>query len=130
MAVGSALNANGAGRDLVDDDVALGVGFGDGVDVAATIQAGSNRSRGKIDVLADGSNEAQATATVTVTFPEAYDEVPVVVVSRSIEDDASAGDTITKNVIVKSVATTGFVVVCDTIPVDAKTIGFSYVVVG
>ena len=128
MAVGSKLAAGGSGRDLVAGDVAIGVGFGDAA-TAVTIRAGSNRSRGKIDVLAGGSNQAQATATVTVTFPEPFDEVPTAVVSRSTEGDAAAGDTITKNVIVKSVSKTGLVLVCDTIPVTAKTIGFSYVVV-
>jgi hypothetical protein len=128
MTVGSRLFADGAGRDLVAADVAVGAGWGDDAPVV-TIRAGSNDSRGAIDVLSDGSNQAQATATVTVTFTKAYDAAPIVVVGGDIADLGAAGAA-THGWNVGAVSTTAFTVTLDTIPVDAKDYGFSYVVVG
>jgi hypothetical protein len=121
MAVGSKISGHGAGRDLVAADVELGAGFGTAP--VLTIQAGSNRSRGVLTIEADAT-AAQATATVTVTFPEAFDEAPVVVVSRH---GGTAGAA--EGFEIVSTSTTGFVAVKSEIPVDTETIGLAYVVV-
>lgn len=121
MAVGSKLSGHGAGRDLVAGDVALGAGWGTAP--VLDIQSGSNRSRGVLNITADAT-AAQATATVTVTFPEAFDEAPVVVVSRQGGDAGAA-----EGFEVVSTSTTGFVVVKSEIPVDTEEIGLAYVVV-
>lgn len=126
MTVGAVLDATGAGRDLVAGDVAIGAGWG--TVATKAIKAGSNRTRGRIDVTASTTGPAQATATVTVTFPEPYDEIPFAVVARDVEGEAANGDTITKGVYVKSVSKTTLVLQADTIPVDTKILGFSYLV--
>lgn len=122
MSVGSVLNADGAGRDLVAGDVALGAGWG--TTPVLAIQSGSNRARGVLTITADAT-AAQATATVTVTFPEAYDVAPVVVVCRD-GGDAAAGEGFE----IVSTSETGFVAVKKEIPVDTEVIGLAYVVVG
>jgi hypothetical protein len=121
MAVGSKLSGHGSGRDLVDADVALGAGWG--TSPVLDIESGANRSRGVLTITADAT-AAQATSTVTVTFPEPFDEVPTVVVSRS-GGDAAAGEGFE----VVSVSETDFVAIKTEVPVDTEVIGLAYVVV-
>ena len=126
MTVGSVLNAGGAGRDLVAADVVLGAGFGTAP--TTDIATGSNRSRGRITVLADAT-AAQATATVTLTFPEPFDDIPAVAVSRDKTDETN-GPADTEGFIVASVTTDAVVFIKKEVPVDTEDCGFSYVVVG
>lgn len=128
MAVGSVLDAGGAGRDLVAADVAIGAGWG-GTATKAVV-AGSNRSRGRINVTASATTPAQATATVTITFPEPFDTPPFVVASRDMTDEGANGDLVTNDVYVDSVTETEVVIQSAIIPVAAKVTGISYVCVG
>lgn len=121
MAVGSKISGHGSGRDLVAADVDLGAGYG--TTPVLAIVAGSNRSRGTLNITADAT-AAQATATVTVTFPEPFDSVPHVQVAR-IGGTAAA----TNGFELVSADADGFVAVASLIPVDAETIGLSYLVV-
>jgi hypothetical protein len=126
MSTGSALLAGGAGRDLVAADIALGAGFG--TTPVLDLAAGSNRSRGRITVLADAT-AAQATATVTLTFPEPFEEIPAVVCVRDKTDEDN-GPADTEGFIVSAVTTDDVVFIKKEIPVDTEDCGFSYVIVG
>lgn len=55
---------------------ALGVGWGDGT-LVKTLAAGSTDQRGTLTITSVGSNQAQATATVVLTFADgAYASAP------------------------------------------------------
>jgi hypothetical protein len=54
---------------LAATDFALGVGWGDGA-VTKTLLTGSTDQRGQLTVTSVGSNQAQATATVVLTFAD------------------------------------------------------------
>lgn len=126
MAVGSPLNADGAGRDIVAADVVVGAGFG--TTPVLDIASGSNRSRGRFTVLADAT-AAQATATVVLTFPEAFDSVPVVTCVRDKTDETN-GPADTEGFIVASVTATAVTFIKKEIPVDTEDCGFAYTIVG
>lgn len=128
MAVGSPLYADGAGRDLVDADVAIGAGWGG--TAAAAVVAGSNRSRGRINVTASATTPDQSTATVTLTFPEPFETAPFVVVTRDMTDEDTDGDLVTNDLYVESVTPTAVVFQSAIIPVAAKVTGLSYIAVG
>lgn len=127
MAVGSVLQADGAGRDLVAADVALGAGFG--TTATKVIAPGSNRSRGSVIVTSAGTGQAQATADIVITFPEPFDEVPFAVVGRG---GINAGGTAVVTVFpkVKAITKTALTINGNTLPVAAETTEFSYAVVG
>lgn len=73
---------------ITSANVALGVGWGDGT-LVLSIVAGSNGQRGSLTVTSVGSNQAQATATVTITFPDgAYAATPFALVN--LQDNTSA----------------------------------------
>jgi hypothetical protein len=120
MAVGSKLNVDGAGRDLVAGDVSIGAGYGTGPTL--TIEAGSNGAAGHLSIEAEATPAADA--EFTVTFPEAYDRAPVVIVNRQDEDQA-AGD-----FRVKTRSATSFTVVFEGTPVANEVYECAYVVVG
>lgn len=87
MAVGSIINADGAGPDLAAADVAL-AGFGTGASVA--VAAGSNDSRGKLSITAGTTPAADATATVT--FKRAKVAAPAAIVVTRGDADQAAGE--------------------------------------
>ena len=127
MTTGARVLADGAGRDLVAADVTVGVGFGS--TATKEIAAGSNDSRGRISITSSGTGQAQATATVAVVFTKAYEEIPVVVVSRDHTDEGTdAAATVQPDVLV--VSKTGFTLISNTLPVSGEETGFAYVVVG
>jgi len=128
MAVGSVLDAQGAGRDLVAADVTLGAGFG--TTATKVIAPGSNRSRGSVIVTSAGTGQAQATADIVITFPEgAFDSAPAAVVARGgINGGGTAVVTVFPKV--KAITVTALTINGNTLPVAAETTEFSYVVVG
>lgn len=127
MAVGSRLKGDAAGRDLVAGDVVIGAGFG--TTATAEIAAGSNDCRGRISITSNGTGQAQATATVAVTFERPYDDIPVVVVARDHTDEGTDAAA-TVEVHVNAVTKTGFTLISNTLPVAGQETGFSYIVVG
>lgn len=62
------------GRALVAGDVVIGAGWGGAATVA--IAAGSNAQNGSLAITASTTTPAQATSTVVITFPKAFDNVP------------------------------------------------------
>lgn len=67
---------------------ALGAGWGDGT-LVKTVTALSNDQRGEIAVTSVGSNQAQATADVTLTFVDgAFDARPFGFVNLQTNDNA------------------------------------------
>jgi len=109
------------GRALVAGDVALGVGWGSAAVLAIT--AGSNSQRGAISVTASASTPAQATATIAITFPKAFDNVPFAVVSRA---GGTAAVTVFPTVV--TCTATVLTIISNTLPVSAEITIFSYFV--
>lgn len=76
------------GTPIVAANIALGVGWGDGANVI-TVIAGSNDQRGSFTIQSIGANQAQATATVALTFADgAYASVPFAIVTLANNDNA------------------------------------------
>lgn len=115
------INADTAGPDLVAADVVLGAGWG--TTATKVIEAGSNDMAGRITVTSAGTGQAQATATIAVTFKKALDAVPVVIACRGA---GTAALTVFPKVI--AVSKTGFTIVSNTLPVAAETTEFDYLV--
>jgi hypothetical protein len=110
---------------LVAGNVALGVGWGDGT-LVLSIAAGSNCQRGSLTVTSVGSNQAQATATVSITFPEgAYASTPFALVN--LQDNTQAvGDGQPTDV---ACSTTVLSWTHSVLPVATKTYTFAWHVV-
>ena len=73
---------------LTSANFALGVGWGDGA-VVITVAEGSTDQRGSVSIKSVGSNQAQATATVVLTFADgAYASTPFALVSLNNNDNA------------------------------------------
>lgn len=110
---------------LVAGNVALGVGWGDGALVLAIV-AGSNAQRGSLTVTSVGSNQAQATATVTITFPEgAYASLPFALVNLQDNTQAVTDGQPTD----VACTTTALSWTHSVLPVATKTYTFNWVVV-
>jgi hypothetical protein len=111
-----------SGRALVAGDVVIGAGWGNGP-ATMVIAAGSNDQRGSFTVTSVGTGQAQATATLVVTFALALDFVPFVLACRG-------GGTAVLTVFPKVTATakTGFTIISNTLPVAAETTEFIYFV--
>ena len=76
------------GRAVTAANFALGVGWGDGANVI-TVTAGSTDQRGTVTIQSIGANQAQATATVALTFIDgAYASAPFALVNLSNNDNA------------------------------------------
>jgi hypothetical protein len=77
-----------SGTAITSSNVALGVGWGDGAVVLA-IRTGSNDQAGQFTITSVGSNQAQATATVALTFADgAYSTAPRAVLLSTSNDNA------------------------------------------
>lgn len=114
------------GAAVAAADFALGVGWGDGT-LVKTVSAGSTDQRGTIEVTSVGSNQAQATATVALTFKDgAYASTPFALVQLVSTDDATAVAIVNPTDIV--VTTTSLTWKASVIPVDTKKYKFTYVV--
>jgi hypothetical protein len=110
---------------LSASNVALGVGWGDGT-LVLSIVAGSNCQRGSLTVTSVGSNQAQATATVTITFPEgAYASTPFALVN--LQDNTSNVNNIQPTDV--ACTTTALSWTHCVIPVDTKTYTYAWHVV-
>ena len=66
----------------------LGAGWGDGT-LVVTVAEGSTDQRGSVSIKSVGSNQAQATATVEMTFADgAYADTPFAIVNLTDNDNA------------------------------------------
>lgn len=110
-----------AGPDLAAADVVLGAGWGN--TATKVVEAGSNDMAGRITVTSAGTGQAQATATIAVTFKRPLGFVPVVVAGRG---GGSAVNSVFPKV--TAVSETGFTIVSNTLPVAAETTEFVYTV--
>lgn len=119
MAVGSKINADGAGPDITSADVAISAGWGGTASVA--VLAGSNDTRGKLTVTASATPAADP--TITVTYDKAKEAAPFVFAQRCDEDQA-AGD-----FRVSDITTTTFVITFEGTPVAAEVYEVEYLVV-
>lgn len=111
---------------LTAANFALGAGWGDGEEVTITVAEGSTDQRGSVTIVSDGSNQAQATATVTLTFADgAYAAAPFALVQLSDNDNAvttaqPTGITVTTTALSWTAAVT---------PVDTKEYTFTWAVI-
>lgn len=111
------------GRALVAGDVAIGAGWGTTPGTLA-IAAGSNSQRGTFTVTCGSGSLAQATATLVVTFPKAFDNVPFAQVTVASGGTAA----VTKFWIATATATT-LTLTFNTLPVAAETHIVNYLVI-
>lgn len=114
------------GTAATSADFALGVGWAEST-IAVT--SGSNAQRGTLTIssVEGGGTLAQATATVTFTFPDgAYASAPFVKLKSSTD---SAGELDTGRWALTSVSTTGFVATYSVLPVTAFTYLMHYLVI-
>jgi hypothetical protein len=72
--------------DLAAGDVAIGAGWG--TTATKAITAGSNDFAGQIVVTSAGASQAQATATVVITFKTPYATAPRVVLVTTTNDNS------------------------------------------
>lgn len=114
------------GTAAVAADFALGAGWGDGT-LVKTVTALSNAQGGTIAITSVGSNQAQATATVTFTFPDgAYAARPRVCLVQ-LTDNTSAVTVAQPTAI--SWTTTTLSWTQAVIPVDTKVYTFTWCVI-
>lgn len=116
------------GTAAVAADFVLGAGWGDdAVTAGPAVTEGSNAQRGTIAITATAVTPAQATATVTFTFPDgAYTSAPFVKLKSSTN---SAGELDTGRFALTSVSTTGFVATYSILPVDTFVYTMHYLVI-
>ncbi len=106
-------------------NIALGVGWGDGT-LVKTVASGSTDQRGSVTITSVGSNQAQATATVTLTFVDgAYASTPFAMVMLTANTNAVTTAQPQSQVI----STTGLSWIASVLPVDTKTYTFTWFVV-
>lgn len=75
-------------QPLTTANFAVGAGWGDGA-VEITVTPGSTDQRGSVSIKSIGANQAQATATVELTFADgSYADVPFALVNLSNNDNA------------------------------------------
>lgn len=112
------------GTAVAAGDFALGAGWGSTASLA--VQAGSNDQRGVVTVTSGGTGQAQATASVTLTFKDgAYASRPVALVN--LQDNTQAvTDTQPTDV---DATTTTLTWKHTVLPVDTKTYTFAYLVI-
>jgi hypothetical protein len=109
------------GRALVAGDIALGAGWGGAATVAIT--AGSNSQRGQVAVTASATTPAQATSTITITFPKAFDNVPFPIVCAAVNTQAQ-----TEGVIDIVATATTLAWKANVLPVSTKVYTYNYFV--
>lgn len=110
---------------VVAADFALGVGWGDGTPTVEVV-AGSTDQRGTIIVTSDGASQAQATATVTLTFTDgAYASAPFAIV-QLVDNDNAVTTAQPQDV---TATTTALSWTAAVTPVDTKIYTFTYLVV-
>lgn len=106
--------------DLAAGDVVISAGFG--TTATKTIAADSDDLRGRIDVASTGTGQA-ANPTVVITFKEAFEKAPIVVVSRGDTAAASGYWAVTAR------STTSVTITFVGTPVAAQTYTLDYAVV-
>jgi hypothetical protein len=113
------------GSAVTADDFEFGAGWGDGT-LVVTVSDGSTDQRGTVTVKSVGANQAQATATVTLTFKDgAYAAVPFALVQLTTNDNAVT----TAQPTAITPSTTSLEWTAAVLPVANKTYTFTYVVV-
>ena len=109
------------GTAISASNIALGVGWGDGNETAVTVATGSNDQRGKLTVLSDGASQAQATATVILTFVDgAFVSAPFTIVTTTNDNDIETGH------VTWATTTTTMTLTHSVQPVDTKSYVFTY----
>lgn len=109
---------------LTSSAFALGVGWGDGT-LVKTLTAGSTDQRGQLTITSVGSNQAQATATVTLTFADgAYSSTPFVYATSTNDNSIDTG-----RFKVTSVSTTAVTFTFSVLPVATKIYILNYLVI-
>ena len=102
---------------------AFGAGWGDGT-LVKTLTTGSTDQRGQFTVQSVGSNQAQATATVVLTFADgAYASAPFGFVTTSNDNSLDTGH------VTVSCTTTAMTITFLVTPVNTKIYTFNYLVV-
>lgn len=100
---------------------ALGVGWGDG-EVVLEIATGSTDQRGSFTITSAGASQAQATATVVITFADgAWVTAPFCLVSTTNDNSIDTGHA------TWSSTTTALTLTLSVDPVDTKIYTFTYV---
>lgn len=117
--------ADTASRALVTADAVVGVGFGTSGVGTVAFTAGSTDQRGEFTVTTGATSLAQATATLAITFAQAWEVVPVAVAATAVGTGAG---TIKWNV--NSITATVVTFILDTIPVTLLTYKCQYFICG
>jgi hypothetical protein len=111
-----------SGTALAAGDVAIGAGWG--TTATKAITAGSNDQAGQIVVTSSGASQAQATATVVITFADgAYASTPRCVLVTTTNDNS-----IDTGHCTYSVTTTALTITFSLLPVDTKIYKINYAV--
>lgn len=112
-----------SGTALASGDVAIGAGWGNTATKAVT--SGSNDQCGQIVVTSGGTGQAQATATVVITFADgAYASTPRCVLVTTTNDNS-----IDTGHATYAVTTTTLTMTFSLLPVDTKIYKFNYAVI-
>lgn len=125
------ISAHGGGRldgslqktALTSSAFALGVGWGDGA-VTKSLATGSTDQRGQLTITSVGANQAQATATVVLTFADgAYASAPFVICTSTNNNSIDTGR------FTWSSTTTAVTFTFSLLPVDTKAYVLNYLIV-
>lgn len=110
------------GTALAAGDVAIGAGWGNTATKAIT--SGSNDQRGQIVVTSSGTGQAQATATVVITFADgAWASAPFCIVTTTNNNSIDTGH------VTWSSTTTALTLTFGVLPVDTKLYTINYLCV-
>lgn len=110
------------GTALAAGNVAIGAGWG--TTATAAITTGSNDQRGQIVVTSSGTGQAQATATVVITFADgAWASAPWAIVTTTNDNSIDTGH------VTWSSTTTALTLTFSLLPVDTKIYKISYLCV-
>lgn len=110
------------GTALAAGDVALGAGWG--TTATKAILAGSNDQMGRITVTSSGASQAQATATIVITFADgAYNAAPMCIAT------VTSNSAIDEGHVTWSTTTTALTLTFSVLPVDTKIYVFTYLCV-
>ena len=112
------------GLAVTASNVAIGAGWGD-TPATFTVTAGSTDTGGQIVVTSAGLNQAQSTATVTLTFRRAFDVAPFTV--ATVKSTSALTDGAMR---VGPNTTATMVLTHPVIPVDTNVYTINYLNVG
>jgi F420-0:gamma-glutamyl ligase len=116
------LSGDSASRAIVVGDVAIGVGWGG--TATFTVTAGSTDQRGQIVITASATTPSQATATVVLTFAQAWEAAPFAIVKEASNDAVVTVEEPTEIAVTK----TALSWIASVVPVATKIYKYNWIV--